>query len=82
VRDIADDIYAGLAEVFEEVFPDSDAAVGPDTAPDDVVGWDSLGQVGLIVAVEDRFGVRFEDEEYAAFDSAGALADIIRAKLS
>lgn len=77
----AESIYAGLASVFEDVFPDAEVVPDPETRAGDVPGWDSLGQVALIVAVEDYFDIEFTDEEYAEFDSVPGLVALIEAKL-
>lgn len=42
--------------------------------------WDSLKHMHLMLALEDEFGVEFDDEEVAGLDSAGALLSAIAAK--
>lgn len=74
-------IYADLAGVFEEVFPEAGVELSAQLESSEVEGWDSLGHVGLIVAVEDRFGIEFRPEEYEQFASVGALVTLIEAKL-
>jgi len=75
-------VYAGLAEVFAEVFPRAPVAPHADMTAYDVPGWDSLGHVTMIVAIEDRFGIEFTPDEYVAFNSVGELVAIIERKLS
>jgi len=77
----AAEIYTGLAEVFQEVFPRSKSAPHPEMISEQVPGWDSLGHGSMIVAIEDRFGVEFTPEEYVEFDSVGELVQMIQAKL-
>jgi acyl carrier protein len=75
------EIYAALTEVFQEVFPFADVSPTAAMTSEDVEGWDSLGHVGLIVALEDRFGIEFATEEYVAFDNVGELVQMIQSKL-
>ena len=48
-----------LTEVFRQVFADPSIILTPQTTADDVDGWDSLSHVNLIMAVENRFNIRF-----------------------
>jgi acyl carrier protein len=76
-----DDLERSLNDVFREVFDQDDLQVSRSTTAADVAGWDSLKHIDLIVAVEDRFGVRFKTAEVARLDDVGALIDLLRAKL-
>jgi acyl carrier protein len=42
--------------------------------------WDSLGHLSLIVALEEAFGIEFDDEEVLALDSYGAVAELVAKK--
>jgi acyl carrier protein len=75
-----EEIYQGLGEVFAEVFPRNTAQPNSEMTSNDVPGWDSLGHVALIVAIEDRFAIEFSPEEYVGFDSVGELVDMIASK--
>jgi acyl carrier protein len=43
--------------------------------------WDSLGQLNLVVELEDAFGVSIEPEEIAAMQSFQDIIRILKAKL-
>ena len=47
----------------------------------DVRGWDSLGNIRMVLAVEQRLAVRFTTSEVAAHRDVGALVETIKAKL-
>jgi acyl carrier protein len=51
-------IMRDLAEVVREVFADPTLEVDEATTALDIPGWDSLSHTILILAVEERFGVR------------------------
>ncbi|MFO1305815.1 MAG: acyl carrier protein [Burkholderiales bacterium] len=43
--------------------------------------WDSLRHVEIVFALEDRFDVQFDEEEFPRMDSTEAIAQMIRARL-
>lgn len=55
-----DEILAKLTEIFREVFDDEELVITPDTVPDDVDGWDSVGNVYLLVEMEEEFGIKID----------------------
>lgn len=71
-----------LTEVFRRVFDDETITLSPETTADDVEGWDSLSHAGLIMAVEQRMGVRFDPGEILTFRNVGDLARGIEARLA
>lgn len=76
-----DEIYARLTSTLRDVF-DNDALVAtPELRAPDVEGWDSLGNVQLVLAVEQAFGVRFGAGEISEIRNVGELVDLIRRKV-
>lgn len=75
-----EDITAGLAEILEEV-----AGVNPDDVAEDKsfvddLDVDSLSMVEVVVAAEERFGVKIPDDEVPNLKSVGdAVAYIQKA---
>ena len=53
-----EEIFEGLNEVFSDVF-DEEITVTDSTTADDIEDWDSLEHINLIVAVENKFGIKF-----------------------
>jgi len=43
--------------------------------------WDSLKHVEIVFALEDRFGVQFDEDEFPRLDSTSAIADMVAARL-
>ncbi len=76
------DTMGTLAEVFRQVFDDPEITLKPETTADDVEGWDSLSHVNLIMAVENRFNIRFTHKEVVGFKNVGDLARCVESKLS
>lgn len=70
-----------LTEVFRQVFDDPNIVLTPETTADMVEGWDSLSHVNLIMAVENRFNIRFKQKEVMSFKNVGDLARGVESKL-
>lgn len=75
------EIYEVLAEVMQDVFDADDVEIGPETTAQDVPGWDSQAHVMLIVATEQRLGIRFRASEYDQLHNVGEFVTLIAAKL-
>jgi acyl carrier protein len=52
-------------------------SVGPEAKAGEPEQWDSLGHLRIILAVEERFKVRFKTDQLATLDSVAALWDAI-----
>lgn len=72
-----EDIYAAMSEIFAELFSRSDIVMSPELSSRDVMGWDSMKQVELIMAVEDRFEIRLKSKEIENLQSIGDLVAVI-----
>lgn len=70
-----------LTEVFRQVFEDPTIQLTPSTTADQVEGWDSMSHVNLIMAVENRFDIRFKPKEVVSFKNVGDLARCVESKL-
>jgi acyl carrier protein len=56
--------------------------LGPQSSRQTVVQWDSLKHMHLMLALEEAFGIEFDDQELASLDSAQALLDCLAAKVA
>lgn len=70
-------IYEELNEVFRDVFDDNTIVVNDGTTANDIEDWDSLEHINLIVAVEKKFGMKFNMGEVTTMKDVGAMVDII-----
>jgi len=73
-----DAIYAELTEIFHEVFDDESLVVKPQMTAADVKGWDSFKQVEILLAVQERFGLKLRSREIDGLGCVGDLVDIIK----
>ena len=74
-------IYSKLAEVFQNVFDDDSIEVTPELAAKDVLGWDSLTHIRLLLTVEKAFKVKFSTSEVGKLENVGDLVALIRTRL-
>ncbi len=77
-----EEIYTRLQSVFRDVFDNDTLTIHADTTAADIDDWDSLSHVGLIVAIEQAFGVRFTSREILSWTRVGEMADALCQKCS
>jgi acyl carrier protein len=74
-----DDIRAGLAEIVNEITGVEADRVQPDTAFQADLDIDSLSMVEVVVAAEEKFGVRIPDDDASGLVTVGdAIAYVQR----
>jgi acyl carrier protein len=74
----AADITAGLAEVLQEVAGTPADKVVADAKFDADLDVDSLTMVEVVVACEERFGIRIPDEALEQMTTVGEAVDYIK----
>ena len=72
-----EELISGLAEVLEEVAGTPADNVKPEAAFDKDLDIDSLTMVEVVVACEERFGVRIPDEALESLRTVGDAVDYI-----
>ena len=75
------EVWDSLVVVIRETFDDENIDVTRETTADDIDAWDSLSNVELMVALEQRFRVRFYTGEIARMKNVGELVDTIETHL-
>jgi acyl carrier protein len=72
-------IYARLAQIFEDVFDEDSIKMSPELCAKDVDGWDSLTHIRLLLTVEKAFKVKFSTAEIGRLENVGDLVALIKA---
>ena len=72
-----DIVYAGLAEIFSDVFMRDDIVLSDELKAKDVDGWDSFKQIEILMATEARFAMKFTSAEIDGFKQLGDLAEVV-----
>jgi acyl carrier protein len=70
-------VLAGLTKIFRDVFERDDLVLKPTDTAADIEGWDSLKQVEIIIAAQERFGIKLNSREVDALANVGDLAAVI-----
>ena len=74
------EIYAGLTELFHDVFGDDSIVLTPQTSAEQVRGWDSVKMVTIILGVEQHFDVKLRSREVDRLKNVGDLAELVKSK--
>lgn len=69
-----------LADIIRETLDDPDFEVTPETSANDHDDWDSFSHVNIIVAVEMRFGIKFQTAEIESIKNVGDFTALIERK--
>jgi len=72
-----EDVFNALNEVFRDNFDDESITLTEKTVADDIEEWDSLEHINLIIAIEERFGMKFTMKEVTGMKNVGEMVDII-----
>jgi acyl carrier protein len=73
-------IYAKLAQIFEDVFDEDSIVITPQLSAKDVSGWDSLSHLRLILSIERSFKIKFSTSEIGKLENVGDLVTLIKAR--
>ena len=74
-----DEIYGGLTEVFRDIFDNPELQLTAKTSAADIPEWTSFIHVNIIVATEQRFGVKFTTSQIEALKNVGDLVALVHA---
>ena len=70
-----------LKEVILKQLNLDDFNLQDDTIAPQVPGWDSLNHINIILAVEQKFGVKFKSRELLQLKCVGDLQNLVNSKL-
>lgn len=76
------EILRQVRSIIREQLDDESIEVTNATVVDDVPDWDSIAHVQIMVAIEGRFSVRFDPDQYLEFANVGEMIDCIWEKLA
>jgi acyl carrier protein len=75
-----EDILAKTQEAFHEAFSVDPLLISLETRPEDVPGWDSLGQLALATSLEQRFGISLDVDDLMEMESVFDIVRILHSK--
>lgn len=71
------EVFERLNTIFQDEFEDETIHITEETTAGDIEAWDSLAHIGLMVAIEGEFGIKFTMGEVTSMKNVGEIADII-----
>jgi acyl carrier protein len=71
-----------LTPIFKSVFDDDTIVLSRETIADDIVDWDSITHVHLLVAIEKHFNIKLSSTSIPKYEDLGELCDAIFEKLN
>jgi acyl carrier protein len=66
-----------MTEIFHDVFMRDDLVLKAELSAKDVQGWDSFKQIEIIMATEERFGMKFTTRELDSLQNVGDLVRVV-----
>ena len=66
-----------LELIFQDIFDDNNIKIDRETSALDIVKWDSLNNIKLIITIEQAFNIRFSPSEISEIPNVGSLLDLI-----
>ena len=63
--------------IFQDLFRDKNIKISRETTANDIVGWDSLNNIKLIIMVEQKYNIKFSPSDISDLPNVGALIDTI-----
>jgi acyl carrier protein len=76
-----DELAARLAEMLQEAFDRPNLEYRPQTMMRDILGFDSVHFVQMILALEEAFGIELHEDEVDSICSMGDIFTLLRSKL-
>ncbi len=62
-----------VSNIFKVVFSDDTLIINFNSNSNNVIGWDSLNHIYLIVAIEKEFNIKFTTELIMTWENVGAM---------
>lgn len=70
-------ILEEVQEIFRDVLDNKEIVLTPETTSNDVLEWDSLSHIQLIVEIESHFDIDFKAEEIISWKNVGDMVHFI-----
>jgi acyl carrier protein len=67
-----------ISDVFSSVFHLAPSSVSAETSQENTPAWDSLGHLRLVIALEQRFGLRFRGDDIPRMTSVAKILEFLQ----
>lgn len=75
------EVLSKITPVFQEVFQDSSVIARMDMTAADVLKWDSLTHIDMIMMVEEAFGIRVPTRAITSMKNVGDLVRVVQSQV-
>lgn len=73
-------LFERLREAVAATLNVPEDTIGPESSSDDIAAWDSLGQINLMVTLEQTFDILLDVEDFSKLTSIPAMLSYLRAQ--
>lgn len=71
-----------LQEIARTVFENEQIVLGRESTAADILEWDSVSHISLVLAVETEFEMQFGTAEIGSLENVGAFVDLIERRMT
>ena len=71
-------VFSTVVTIVRDQLDNDDLQLSMDAVPAEIQGWDSLAHVGIVVAVEREFRLRFNTEQVERLANVGDLVRLVQ----
>ena len=69
------DVQEKVIQVLVNIFQVSPDKISTETTSDNVENWDSMNHINMILALEQEFGIRYDEEQVVSMLSVEEIID-------
>lgn len=69
-----------VIQIAADVFAVPASSLSAESSPESVAAWDSVQHLNLVMALEEKFGLQFDPEDYDGMKSLGHIAGLVDAR--
>ena len=75
------DVQEKVIQVLINIFQVSPDKISTETTSDNVENWDSMNHINMILALEQEFGIRYDEEQVVSMLSVGEIIVVTKGML-
>jgi len=75
-------VFEEVRNVASDIFRIPADKITAESSPETIENWDSTQHLNLVLAIEEKFGVRFEPEDIEQMKNIGAVATLVEKRRS
>ena len=76
-----EELLAKVKMAFSSTFDIDPQSITPDSTPNDIPAWDSMGHVELASSLERAFGLSFDVDDLMAMEDVKEICRVVQSKL-